>query len=220
MLKNDLETKGFSSSTRCCKELDKYKVGKIFKTPWGDLVKITKVTRYTKLEEIPTWKYFDKGMKISARQGEKYGGGKWDHVFFEKAENKINSKLIAPCGMNCGICIGYLRDKNKCPGCRNMSENNPEYCKKCIIRNCEILKEHNWKFCSDKCEKYPCKRLKSLDKRYSTKYGMSMIENLKNIQKSGIRKFVKDEKQRWKCKKCGTILCVHRDNCLICGYKK
>jgi hypothetical protein len=27
---------------------------------------------------------------------------------------KFNKQLIAPCGMNCGICLGYLRDKNKC----------------------------------------------------------------------------------------------------------
>jgi hypothetical protein len=26
--------------------------------------------------------------------------------------------LIAPCGMNCGVCMAYLREKNKCPGCR------------------------------------------------------------------------------------------------------
>ena len=30
----------------------------------------------------------------------------------------MKSELIAPCGMNCGICYGYLREKNKCPGCR------------------------------------------------------------------------------------------------------
>ncbi|MFH1559292.1 MAG: hypothetical protein ABIC19_02090 [Patescibacteria group bacterium] len=42
--------------------------------------------QYTKLEDIPTWKYFDKGMKISARKGEKYGNNKWDHVFFKKVK--------------------------------------------------------------------------------------------------------------------------------------
>jgi uncharacterized radical SAM superfamily Fe-S cluster-containing enzyme len=42
-----------------------------------------------------------------------------------------NISLIAPCGMNCSICSAYLREKNKCPGCRLM---NIEYCKKCIIR--------------------------------------------------------------------------------------
>jgi len=121
----------------------------------------------------------------------------------------INSKLIAPCGMNCGICSGYLREKNKCPGCREMS-NNPDYCKKCIIRNCKVLKEKNLKFCSEKCDKYPCKRLKNLDKRYRIKYGMSMIENLTYIRDKGIRKFIQNEKQRWI--KDSKIFCVHNKN--------
>lgn len=86
-IKKQLSEKGSNSSTRCCKELDKYKVGDIYLTPWGDLIKITKVTRYLKLEDIPTWKFFDKGMKVSARMGEKYGNGKWDHVLFEKIKN-------------------------------------------------------------------------------------------------------------------------------------
>jgi hypothetical protein len=132
----------------------------------------------------------------------------------------IVSKLIAPCGMNCGICIGYLRDKNKCPGCRAMSEAKPDYCRKCIIRNCEILKKNKMKFCSDKCEKYPCSRLKNLDKRYRSKYGMSMIENLEKIKKLGIRQFVKNERIRWKCNKCRNVLCVHRDSCIFCGEKR
>lgn len=49
---------------------------------------------------------------------------------------------------------------------------------------------------------------------------MSMIENLENIQESGIRKFIKNEKVRWKCKKCGNVLCVHRNFCLKCGYNR
>lgn len=129
----------------------------------------------------------------------------------------ITSNLIAPCGMNCGICIGYLRDKNTCPSCREMNENKPKYCRKCIIKNCSILKEKKMKFCSDKCEKYPCVRLKQLDKRYKTQYKMSMIQNLENIDEFGIRQFVKNEKERWKCPDCGGIICVHRDYCLECG---
>lgn len=30
---------------------------------------------------------------------------------------RINRNLIAPCGMNCGVCIAYLREKNRCQGC-------------------------------------------------------------------------------------------------------
>jgi len=118
----------------------------------------------------------------------------------------MKTKLIAPCGMNCAICSGYLRDKNVCPGCREM-DNHPEYCKKCIIRNCQILKEKNMRFCSDRCDKYPCTRLKSLDKRYKAKYNMSMIDNLNYLMNNGIRKFIKSENKRWI--KDGKIFCVH-----------
>ena len=30
----------------------------------------------------------------------------------------MEKELIAPCGMNCGICKYYYREKDKCPGCR------------------------------------------------------------------------------------------------------
>lgn len=132
----------------------------------------------------------------------------------------MNASLIAPCGMNCGICIGHMREKNKCPGCNAMDEEKPGYCRKCIIKNCPVLKEKNLNFCSDKCEKYPCLRLKNLDKRYRTKYGMSMIENLENIKNKGIEKFVESELYRWKCPKCGELLCVHRTSCIMCDERR
>ncbi len=128
--------------------------------------------------------------------------------------------LIAPCGMNCEICIGYIREKNKCPGCNAMNEENATYCRKCTLKNCPILKDRNLKFCSDACEKYPCTRLKNLDKRYRTKYGMSMLENLVIIKNVGVEKFVESEQNRWKCPKCGELLCVHRIDCLKCGEKR
>jgi len=82
--KKQLEEIGSCSSTRCCKELGKYKIGDIYKTPWGDTIKIIKVTKYKKAEDIPTWHLMDKGMKISVRKGEIYGNSQWDHVIFEK----------------------------------------------------------------------------------------------------------------------------------------
>ncbi|MFA5801027.1 MAG: hypothetical protein WC911_00980 [Thermoleophilia bacterium] len=42
-----------------------------------------------------------------------------------------------------------------------------------------------------------------LDKRYRTKYGMSMIENLEIIRQVGVRDIFRREKQRWACPKCG-----------------
>jgi len=86
--------------------------------------------------------------------------------------------------------------------------------------NCDNLKKSKSRFCSTKCDKFPCPRLKILDKRYRTNYNMSMLENLENIEKLGIRKFVKAEQKRWECPKCGELLCVHRSSCPKCGEKR
>lgn len=67
--------------------------------------------------------------------------------------------------------------------------------------------------------KYPCQRLKNLDNRYRTKYGMSMFDNLLFIREKGLEKFLENEQDKWKCEICGSGLSVHRDNCLNCGYK-
>jgi hypothetical protein len=83
-MKKELKKCEISSSTRCCQQLGIYKVGDIFMTPWGDKIKITKVVRYSKAEDIPTWHLMDKGMKISVKKGIQYGGSKWDHVMFKK----------------------------------------------------------------------------------------------------------------------------------------
>ena len=77
----------------------------------------------------------------------------------------METGLIAPCGMNCGICKFYYREKNTCPGCRDLDKKTPSTRFNCVIRECPILKDRKWKYCSDKCDHYPCRRLKSLDKR-------------------------------------------------------
>ncbi|MFC2159620.1 DUF3795 domain-containing protein [Actinomycetota bacterium] len=116
-------------------------------------------------------------------------------------------KLIAPCGMNCSLCKAYIRDEKKCPGCRGENTGKNKYCIQCIIKNCEYLEKNNQKYCTSRCKKFPCMRLKNLDKRYRTKYNMSMIDNLDNIEKDGIRKYINSEKDRWI--KGDSILCVH-----------
>ena len=124
--------------------------------------------------------------------------------------------LIAPCGMNCGLCIGFLREKKPCGGCFKMDDKNkPKVCRSCKISNCNFLAETESGFCYD-CEKFPCIRLNNLDKRYRTKYGMSMIENLLFIKNHGLDEFLKNEETKWKCKICGAGLSVHRNFCLNC----
>ena len=125
----------------------------------------------------------------------------------------INKNMIAPCGMNCSLCLAYQREKNRCIGCNKEDANTHNHLAKCVIKNCP--KRINLKNCC-KCDTYPCKRLKQLDKRYTLKYNMSMIDNLNYIDKNGIDSFLKKEELKWKCKKCGNSICVHRNKCLKC----
>jgi hypothetical protein len=124
--------------------------------------------------------------------------------------------LIAPCGMNCGTCIAYLRDKNKCPGCRIITPNKTISVRQCIVTKCSYLQKTTSKFCYD-CEKYPCQRIKNLDKRYRTKYRTSFIENLTMIKEKGLESFLVFESKRRTCNHCGFVLSVHRDHCIKCN---
>jgi len=127
--------------------------------------------------------------------------------------------MIAPCGMNCGLCIGHLREEKPCGGCYGREDKNkPETCRSCSIVNCEFLETTESGFCYD-CDKYPCVRLKSLDKRYRAKYHMSMLENLGRINNNGLLAFLTMEDSRWNCLNCGSGLSVHRNICINCKSK-
>lgn len=131
------------------------------------------------------------------------------------AEQGFSKELIAPCGMNCGTCLAYLRSKNHCYGCRGMDEHKSRYIRKCIIRNCSLLAEKKSGFCYA-CEKYPCRRLKQLDNRYRTRYQTSLIENLEYIRDEGMDSFLSREFEKWHCQGCGGTICIHRGYCLHC----
>ncbi|MCE5271073.1 DUF3795 domain-containing protein [bacterium] len=125
-------------------------------------------------------------------------------------------ELIARCGMNCRLCHAYVRDKNTCPGCRSGGYFIFKSVVRCRILNCGRIPEDRADYCFN-CDSFPCTRLKQLDKRYRTKYGMSMLENLENIRLNGVESFVEKENQRWECPGCGEILSVHKPQCLSCG---
>lgn len=70
-------------------------------------------------------------------------------------------------------------------------------------------------FCYN-CSDYPCRRLNQLDTRYRAKYHMSEIENLEYIKELGMEEFLRHEEVRWTCRKCGSIVCIHREVCSTC----
>ncbi len=136
----------------------------------------------------------------------------------DKLQNIMPPALIAPCGMNCGLCRAFIRDRDPCPGCRGDDTLKLKSRANCPIKTCDRIIRSGTGYClSSEC--FPCSRLKSLDKRYRTKYGMSMIDNLEAIRSLGIRQFSKNEDERWLCPECGKTICVHASRCLSCGYQ-
>ena len=136
----------------------------------------------------------------------------------------MEEKLIAPCGMNCALCVSYLAMKNDlkkkgfgkkyCAGCMPRGEN-------CAFmkKQCALLGKGLVRFCYE-CRDFPCRRLKTLDKRYRTNYHMSMIENLNFIKEHGIGKFLGKEAAKWQCPECGEAICCHNGLCFNCDLDK
>lgn len=125
--------------------------------------------------------------------------------------------LIAPCGINCRLCRAYARDRKPCPGCRGDDTHKSISCMTCQIKNCPKLVEGEFKFCFG-CDEFPCKRLTHLDQRYRTRYGTSPVDNLRSLQRIGVRTFVKNENKKWACPECGAMICMHKPQCPSCGY--
>jgi len=49
---------------------------------------------------------------------------------------------------------------------------------------------------------------------------MRMIENLEYIRKNGVSKVIERKITRWKCPKCGGVICVHNGKCYNCGTQE
>ena len=136
----------------------------------------------------------------------------------------MEEQLIAPCGMNCGLCISYQAMKTDlnskgfnrryCPGCRPRGKN-------CTFmsRHCGLVGKGLVYFCHE-CPDFPCKRLKDLDRRYRDKHHMSMIDNLAFIKEHGMPDFLEKERTKWRCPECGGTVCCHNGLCLECDLDK
>jgi hypothetical protein len=136
----------------------------------------------------------------------------------EKLMNEM-AALIAPCGMNCSLCMAWQRTRNHCSGCRGPDEGKSKSCAACAIKTCNKRTGPDERFCHT-CAEYPCTRVKKLDRRYREKYGMSMIENLGMIRTAGIDAFIQAQERKWTCPACGKLLSVHRPFCLRCGSRR
>ena len=116
--------------------------------------------------------------------------------------NAFTSDLIAPCGMNCGICKAYLAYSRGAP----YKKGKVSHCTGCLVRNkncafvkrdCEKLGKKQIPFCYE-CVDVPCKQLAKLGEYYKAHYGMSMIENQKTMKEEGMDRFLKSQAEKYR----------------------
>jgi hypothetical protein len=137
--------------------------------------------------------------------------------------NPFTVDLIAPCGMNCGICKAYLAYSRRVP----KKKGAVSHCTGCIARDkkcafikrdCEKIRNKQYRFCFE-CPDMPCENLKRLDRLYSARYGMSMVENQKIIKDKGMDEFLNSQEEKYRCPKCGDVVSVHDGKCYACGFQ-
>jgi len=132
---------------------------------------------------------------------------------------KLQADLIAPCGFNCALCAANQKkegEKGYCSGCYVADGKEKAHCSKCAFNRCPVLKDNGYRFCYE-CDKFPCRKLELHDEKYIKCANASVIENLKYIKQHGVDAFFEVETIRWKCRKCGELICMPKNRCLHCN---
>ena len=135
----------------------------------------------------------------------------------------FSAELLAPCGMNCVLCSAYRAyvsqsqskpHMTRCAGCRARD-------KRCayLKGNCEKIRLGKIGYCFE-CAGFPCERLKHLDERYRSNYSYSMIETLRSIKALGVEEVLKTQWEKYRCRRCGGVVCVHDCKCYTCDEVK
>ena len=85
--------------------------------------------------------------------------------------------MVAPCGLNCGICHEALRKENPCTGCLGPNETKSDYCANhCKISVCDIRQTLPDRFC-DQCPQFPCSEMTDKEIWYANTYPCFRIQS-------------------------------------------
>ena len=137
-----------------------------------------------------------------------------------KMPDIIENIMFAPCGMNCAVCykhVGIRKSGTPCEGCLKSDLGKPEHCRACKIKNC--AQGRGYTRCYE-CAEFPCKLIKNLEKSYNKRYNVSLLENSRTAKEKGVIEFLKRDRQRWTCPKCGGTFSLHDGVCSECGAAK
>jgi hypothetical protein len=150
-------------------------------------------------------------------------------------------KLIAACGLYCGACEMYraVHDNDttkqqtlikafnsrgskftekdlECDGCLAGERLSP-WCRECKIKDCDKRKPGET-ICSSECTDFPCQQL--TDFTAQMPHHLECIDNLRRLEKVGIKEHTWQEERRWLCPQCRTPLAWYDQTCRKCGAKR
>ena len=85
-VKKWLDKQGFCYTTRVFKEVGKYKVGKSYIAPWGDILRIDDVQTYFKVIDRPFYDEMSENEKNEIRKYSEDMGLPYEFIRFSKCE--------------------------------------------------------------------------------------------------------------------------------------
>jgi hypothetical protein len=149
--------------------------------------------------------------------------------------------LVSVCGTYCGACPMYINNKpgNEqkrkemferyagrsmemnfenlvCDGCLS-GGNIAFHCQSCKMRLCASDKSDVAR-CSD-CPDFPCSLMTDFSSDGKLHHA-ELLDNLRNLQKMGIKDWAKYEQERWTCPECYSPLSWYDASCSNCGAKR
>lgn len=90
---------------------------------------------------------------------------------------------IPPCGVYCGGCPVYVRERKPCPGA--------EVSQRCVQKGCRFhlcAQKKEVERCHQ-CDEYPCRRLRTFAGSWR-KYGQDLLENQRLLSERGVEGFL------------------------------
>lgn len=125
--------------------------------------------------------------------------------------------IVSYCGLYCKACPSYNR--GTCLGCRS-EEQQPRKSKwSCKIRKCCIRKEID--HCGE-CDDFPCdiinkKLIKSHENDEKFEYRHNIPKNIRKIRTDGIKNWLNEQDELWRCKTCGGQGVFYELKCWDCA---
>ena len=158
---------------------------------------------------------------------------------------KVNSELVSPCGLYCGVCAVYIahRDNNlkfkkrlldvyqgRVPGKGKLPDSegltvDDIRCRGCLsddriiyCRQCDIREccnEKGYAGCHE-CDEFPCRHIEDFPMAVGKKV---ILRTIPYWRKVGTDQFVRDEEARYVCPDCGNQLFRGFVQCKKCKAK-